>query len=128
MAAKTSWHRYKTKLRHCHPVYNEERTNKKLSYRRGTARRVVPVETVRNVAKMFVQLHLTFTTTSSTLYTKKHSRINRILRTYTLLHGSLETAYCPRRPFTTLIGFYRAMRCIRGTSHGPVSVCVCLSG
>ena len=27
------------------------------------------------------------------------------------------------------IGFYRAMLCIRGTSHGPVSVsvCVCLS-
>jgi len=24
------------------------------------------------------------------------------------------------------IGFYRAMLCIRGTSHGPVSVCVCL--
>ena len=23
-------------------------------------------------------------------------------------------------------GFYRAMLCIRGTSHGPVSVCVCL--
>ena len=21
MAAKTSWHRYETKLRHCHPVY-----------------------------------------------------------------------------------------------------------
>ena len=25
------------------------------------------------------------------------------------------------------IHFYRAMLCIRGTSHGPVSVCVCLS-
>jgi len=25
------------------------------------------------------------------------------------------------------ISFYRAMLCIRGTSHGPVSVCVCLS-
>jgi len=24
MAAKTSWHRYGTKLRHCHPMYNEE--------------------------------------------------------------------------------------------------------
>ena len=22
------------------------------------------------------------------------------------------------------VGFYRAMLCIRGTSHGPVSVCV----
>ena len=27
----------------------------------------------------------------------------------------------------SLDGFYRAMLCIRGTSHGPVSVCVCLS-
>ena len=26
-----------------------------------------------------------------------------------------------------ILGFYRAMLCIRGTSHGPVSVCVCLS-
>ena len=25
------------------------------------------------------------------------------------------------------VRFYRAMLCIRGTSHGPVSVCVCLS-
>ena len=25
------------------------------------------------------------------------------------------------------IHFYRAMLCIRGTSHGPVSVCLCLS-
>ena len=24
------------------------------------------------------------------------------------------------------VGFYRAMLCIRGTSHGPVSVCLCL--
>ena len=24
----------------------------------------------------------------------------------------------------TKIGFYRAMLCIRGTSHGPVSVCL----
>jgi len=24
------------------------------------------------------------------------------------------------------IGFYRAMLCIPGTSHGPVSVCVCV--
>jgi len=23
MAAKTSWHRYGTKLRHCHPMYNK---------------------------------------------------------------------------------------------------------
>ena len=28
-------------------------------------------------------------------------------------------------PFNTW--FYRAMLCIRGTTHGPVSVCVCLS-
>jgi len=28
---------------------------------------------------------------------------------------------------TIFCSFYRAMLCIRGTSHGPVSVCVCLS-
>jgi len=32
--------------------------NKKLSYRRGTARRAVSVKTVLNVAQMFVELHL----------------------------------------------------------------------
>jgi len=32
--------------------------NKKLSYRRGTARRDVSVKTVLNVAQMFVELHL----------------------------------------------------------------------
>jgi len=32
--------------------------DKKLRYRRGTARRAVSVETVRNVAQMFVELHL----------------------------------------------------------------------
>jgi len=26
MAAKTGWHRYGTKLRHCHPVYSDEFT------------------------------------------------------------------------------------------------------
>jgi len=34
------------------------------------------------------------------------------------LNGSRSIAY----------DFYRAMLCIRGTSHGPVSVCPCLSG
>jgi len=28
MAAKTSWHRYGTKLRHCHPVYSLQKTAK----------------------------------------------------------------------------------------------------
>jgi len=32
--------------------------NKKLSYRRGTARRAVSVKTVLNVAQMFVELYL----------------------------------------------------------------------
>jgi len=32
--------------------------DKKLSYRRGTGRRAVSVKTVRNVAQMFVELHL----------------------------------------------------------------------
>ena len=31
---------------------------------------------------------------------------------------------CPRNHWCD---FYRAMLCIRGTSHGPVSVCLCLS-
>jgi len=31
---------------------------KKLSYRRGSARRAVSVKTVQNVAQMFVELHL----------------------------------------------------------------------
>jgi len=26
MAAKTGWHRYETKLRHCHPMYNVTRS------------------------------------------------------------------------------------------------------
>ena len=29
--------------------------------------------------------------------------------------------------FNDFIGFYRTMLCMRGTSHGPVSVCVCQS-
>ena len=29
--------------------------------------------------------------------------------------------------FIKRLSFYRAMLCIRGTSHGPVSVCLCLS-
>ena len=29
--------------------------------------------------------------------------------------------------FSLFLCFYRAMLCIRGTCHGPVSVCVCLS-
>jgi len=29
--------------------------------------------------------------------------------------------------FTAVLDFYRAMLCIRGTSHGPVSVCLWLS-
>ena len=31
------------------------------------------------------------------------------------------------RSFTYFTSFYRAMLCIGGTSHGPVSVCLCLS-
>jgi len=30
-------------------------------------------------------------------------------------------------PNAAAAGFYRAMLCIRGTSYGPVSVCLCLS-
>jgi len=35
-----------------------DKTNKKLSYRRGTARHAVSVKTVLYVAQMFVELHL----------------------------------------------------------------------
>ena len=42
-----------------HPVvFARNNKYKKLSYRRRTARRAVSVETVRNVAQMFVELHL----------------------------------------------------------------------
>ena len=34
------------------------KSHKRLSYRRGTARRAVSVETVLNVAQMFVELQL----------------------------------------------------------------------
>ena len=42
------------------PVLNRipPTNNKKLSYRRQTARRAMSVETARNVAQMFVELHL----------------------------------------------------------------------
>jgi len=39
-------------------VPNQHTANKNLSYRRGTARRAVSVETVQNVTQMFVELHL----------------------------------------------------------------------
>ena len=35
-----------------------KKCNKKLSYRRGTARRAVTVKTVRNITQIFVELHL----------------------------------------------------------------------
>jgi len=41
-----------------HPMYIELTVYKKLRYRRGTMRRAVSVETVRNVAQVFVELHL----------------------------------------------------------------------
>jgi len=37
------------------------------------------------------------------------------------------TLQTDNRASTSLLSFYRAMLCIRGTSHGPVSVCVRLS-
>ena len=45
-----------TTARHKTPTRNDN-YNKKLSYRRGTARRAVTVKTVLNVAQMFVELH-----------------------------------------------------------------------
>ena len=35
---------------------------------------------------------------------------------------------CLRMQCSRLAGFYRAMLCIRGTSHGPVSVCLSVTG
>jgi len=46
-----------TKYEHVRPTRHCSEY-KKLSYRRGTARRAVTVKTVLNVAKMFVELHL----------------------------------------------------------------------
>ena len=42
---------------------------------------------------------------------------------YNSIINCLKTAACNNVP-TFRIGFYRAMLCICGTSHGPVSVCV----
>ena len=72
MAANTSWHRYRTTLRHCHPTY-----------RAGNESAPIQLAQCR-----FPGLAIS------------NAKI--------------------------LIHFYRAMLCIRGTSHGPVSVCVCL--
>jgi len=38
MAAKTSWHRYGTILRHCHPVYTSALFVGRQAGRRGVAR------------------------------------------------------------------------------------------
>jgi len=52
---------------------------------------------------------------------------DEILRIGLLAH-SAKRRKLPKTPwFTSLIIFYCAMLCIRGTSHGPVSVSVCLS-
>jgi len=45
-----------------------------------------------------------------------------------VLHMALPLSLCVRSSVTAAcrcsIGFYRAMLCIRGASHGPVSVCL----
>jgi len=47
------------------------------------------------------------------------------VRTYLLTYDSLgHTHRLPKRHLERFIRFYRAMLCIRGTSHGPVSVSV----
>jgi len=38
-------------------------------------------------------------------------------------HGRIKTQLSPTL-FAVMVNFYRAMLCIRGSSHGPVSVCV----
>ena len=51
-----------------------------------------------------------------------------ILRCCTLYNTCLAVLQTlnPMSAHTYTLCFYRAMLCIRGTSHGPVSVCVCM--
>ena len=48
------------------------------------------------------------------------SRSAKITRSVARLSSAKSSSWCHRN-------FYRAMLCIRGTSHGPVSVCLSLS-
>ena len=54
---------FKVRSNHGGGYRTEPKTNKKLSYRRGTARRSMSVKTVRNVTQIFVELHLISPTT-----------------------------------------------------------------
>ena len=42
------------------------------------------------------------------------------------MNSHCKYAYHSLHDASQLNPFYRAMLCIRGTSHGPVSVCVCV--
>jgi len=72
MAAKTSWHRYGTKLRHCHPIMYKDVKIRVISRPFPIKKTVLPADLQQQAA--------------------------------------------------VDVSFYRAMLCIRGTSHGPVSV------
>jgi len=54
-----------------------------------------------------------------------HKVILRCCTLYNTCLAVLQTLN-PMSAHTYTLCFYRAMLCIRGTSHGPVSVCVCL--
>jgi len=45
----------------------------------------------------------------------------------TVIHRKANTSYGPTVYKFEGSSFYRAMPCIRGTSHGPVSVCLSVS-
>ena len=73
---------------------------KKLSYRRGTARRAASVETVRNVAQVFVELHL-----QQANNLQGHSRsleMARIDRLYDIVVCSNDVAYLSSSIFEIL--------------------------
>ena len=74
---------------------------KKLSYRRGTARRAASVETVRNVAQVFVELHL-----QQANNLQGHSRsleMARIDRLYDIVVCSNDVAYLSSSIFEILL-------------------------
>ena len=52
-----------------------------------------------------------------------HSKMSWVFIYFILLVMCLRSHFASTAPFSPLL-FYCAMLCIRGTSHGPVSVCL----
>jgi len=67
--------------------YNKQYKKLSFSYRRGTARRAVSVETVRNVAQMFIKLHLKSLATG-----KQLSRSFKVIE-MARIHRPYDTSY-----------------------------------